>query len=120
MKTFEEFVDDSGVTQTPQTQMPPTGTTPQQNPPVGNHESPEAAAELETLTNDVRRAVDRMFAVVKRHNLNKQKAMMLLQSIIASIANEGGLTNSNVRQASTNAMRTNGEPTTVPQQPTAV
>ena len=74
---------------------------------------------METLTNDLQRAVERFFQVISKRQLNKQKAMTLLSTIISTISNQYGLNATNVRQASQQGLQTNAEPISPPLQPQA-
>jgi hypothetical protein len=88
-------------------------------PPGGNTTSPDEAAVLEKLTNDVQRAIDRLFKTLDKHRMNKQKAMGMLSTIIANVSNQYGLNATNVRQAGQQGLRTNAEPISPPMQPQA-
>ena len=90
MKSFNEFIclkEEDGMPPSPNlmnpaaNQMPPTGTSPEEQNPgqeTDRDPPPEAAAEMEGITNDIQRQVRRLFQVLEKHNLNKAKTATLL------------------------------------------
>jgi len=126
MKTWLEFLQGNGgenpTIPAGQGVMPPDQGDPNKMPPTKPDPAPGAPNEdrvLEQLTNDVQRAVERLFATLDKHNMDKQKAMGLLSSIVSSVANQYGLSSTNVRQAGQQGLRTNSEPISPPLQPQA-
>lgn len=131
MKSFHDFVclkEEDGIlpAQNPMNpaanQMPPTGQSPEEQNPgqeTDRDPPPEAAAEMEGITNDIQRQVRRLFQVLDRHNLNKKKTVTLLTTIIQQIAGDGKLTTTNATQTTRNAMTTNGSGINPPMQPMA-
>lgn len=134
MRTFFEFTQGTNGAENPTIpagqgappvpgQYPPP-VYPQPKPiehqPVANKPTPANEDEiLEKLTNDVQRVIDRLFKTLDKHRMNKQKAMGLLSSIISNVANQYGLTATNVRQAGQAGLKTNNEPVSPPMQPMA-
>jgi hypothetical protein len=102
-------------------QMPPTGNSPQQQYPGQGPVNPpaEAAAEMEGISNDIQREVEKLFKVINRHNLNKKQAVELLTTMIHNVANAGKLSNSFVKRASNQGMATNSAGISPPLQPMA-
>lgn len=129
MKSFHEFIclKEEGMPPAPNqmnpaaNQMPPTGPSPEQQNPgqTTSDPPPEAAAEMEGITNDIQRQVHRLFKVLEKHNLNKEKTATLLTTIIQQIASGGKLTTSGATQTTRNAMTTNSNGITPPMQPMA-
>lgn len=130
MKSFNEFIclkEEDGMPSSPNlmnpaaNQMPPTGFSPEEQNPgqETDHEPPpEAAEQIEGITNDIQRQVHRLFQVLDKHNLNKTKTVALLTSIIQQIAG-GKLTTTGATQTTRSAMTTNGSGITSPMQPMA-
>ena len=131
MKSFNEFIclkEEDGMPPSPNlmnpaaNQMPPTGPSPEEQNPgqeTDRDPPPEAAAEMEGITNDIQRQVRRLFQVLGKHNLNKAKTVTLLTSIIQQIAGDGKLSTAGAAQTTRNAMTTNGGGITPPMQPMA-
>jgi len=130
MKSFNDFVclKEDGMPPTQNqmnpaaNQMTPTGLSPEeQNPGQGAERDPppEAAAEMEGITNDIQRQVNRLFQVLDRHNLNKTKTTTLLTALIQQVASGGKLTATGATQTTRNAMTTNGSGMSPPMQPMA-
>lgn len=132
MKSFNDFIclrEEDGMPLSPNqmnpaaNQMPPTGPSPEeQNPGQDQPERqppPEAAAEMEGITNDIQRQVQRLFKVLDQHNLNKKKTVTLLTTIIQQIAGGGKLTATGATQTTRNAMTTNSGGISPPMQPMA-
>jgi hypothetical protein len=90
----------------------PNLATPQQ----GQQPSAPQQGELpENVSNDIKKAVERLFTVLDRHTLNKQKTSQILTSIIQGMAGDT-LNAANVMKVGRNAM--NPAPTP-PMQPMA-
>jgi hypothetical protein len=131
MKSFNEFIslkEEDGMlpAQNPMNpganQMPPTGQSPEEQNPgqeTDRDPPPEAATEMEGITNDIQRQVRRLFQVLDRHNLNKKKTVTLLTTIIQQIAGGGKLNATSSIQTTRNAMTTNGSGINPPMQPMA-
>jgi hypothetical protein len=131
MKSFHDFVclkEEDGMPPAQNqmnpaaNQMPPTGPSPEgQNPgqETDRDPPPEAAEEMEGITNDIQRQVHRLFQVLHRHNLNKNKTATLLTAIIQQVAGGGKLSATGANQTTRNAMTTNGSGMTPPMQPMA-
>ena len=124
LKTWLEFIQgnggDNATIPAGQGVTPPDQGDPNNMPPTKPANAPGAPDEnkvLEELTNDVQRAVERLFKTLDKHQMNKQKAMGLLSTIISSVANQYGLSSTNVRQAGQQGLRTNSEPISPPLQP---
>lgn len=129
MKNFRQYVsfkENDGMAP-PQNQMnpsanqlPPTGPSPsEQNPDqIPDKPSPEASAEMEGITNDIQRQLNKLFQVISRHNLNKRKTVLLLTTMIQQIAGDK-LTGSNAAQMGRNAVTSNGPGINSPMQPMA-
>jgi heme-binding NEAT domain protein len=93
--------------------------TPTNGPPQKSAGSPNEDEAIESLTNDVQRALDRLFTVLGKHNMNKQKAKGMLTSIIANIAKQYDLDLTKVLQAGKQGVQVNNEPVSPPLQPMA-
>jgi hypothetical protein len=131
MKSFHDFVclkEEDGMLPAQNqmnpaaNQMPPTGPSPEgQNPgqETDRDPPPEAAAEMEGITNDIQRQVHRLFQVLDKHHLNKKKTATLLTTIIQQVAGGGKLSATGASQTTRNAMTTNGSGMTPPMQPMA-
>lgn len=128
MQKFHEFLSlrEFQDTQTPlsqqmqQPQEPQIGARMQQQ----NNFSPEEDndRELENISNSLNRILEKLFKVMDRSQLSKQKALNMLSVIDSKIANRYRLNNTQVRQAANTAIRTNTEPKgpqTQPMQPMA-
>ena len=108
MINFHEFVCLKEEAEMPQNQMPQNQMPQNQMPPGQNFDQekeppPEAAAEMEGITNDIQRQIHRLFSVLEKHNLNKQKTVSLLTTIIQQIAGDK-LSKSNTATTARNAM----------------
>lgn len=124
MKSFEQYLalkENAGMPASPNMMNP----TANQMPPTENdgidpdQATPEAKNELETVTRDVQKQVERLFKVINKHKLSKQKAMMILQSVIGTIANQADLSAYQVKNAAMQGMATNSAGITPPMQPMA-
>lgn len=131
MKSFHDFVclkEEDGMAPAQNlmnpaaNQMPPTGPSPEEQNPsqeTDRDPPPEAAKEMEGITNDIQRQVHRLFQVLDRHNLNKEKTATLLTTIIQQVAADGKLTTTSATQTTRNAMNPSGSGMTPPMQPMA-
>jgi hypothetical protein len=75
----------------------------------------------EDISNSLRKILEeKLFPALDKNSLNKDRAMSLLQTLIAQVSNRYGLNANNVMSAGRNAMTTNSEPRSpIPTQPTA-
>lgn len=89
-----------------------------QAPPVGGQSDEQ---EFLDFSQNIRKFLeDRLTPLIQKNPMNKQKAMQLLSTIVAEMANKFGMTASNVTQAAKAGMTTNSEPVSPPlTQPTA-
>jgi hypothetical protein len=141
MITFIDFIQLRENDQAPLGQVPmgqaPTGQVPSQGmAPSGQMPMAQAAGAgagpvqpgdgnedkvYEDISNSLRKILEeKLFPALDKNSLNKDRAMSLLQTLIAQVSNRYGLNANNVMSAGRNAMTTNSEPRSpIPTQPTA-
>ena len=123
MKSFAQYIQlkENDLASSPNMMNPSANQAPpyQEDGVDPEQSSPEARNELETITRDIQKQVERLFKVVNKHKISKQKSLMLLQNIIGTIANQSDLSAFQVKNAAVQGMATNSAGITPPMQPMA-